>query len=287
MTDLPAENVNSSSAVKNKNAFTLIELLVVIAIIAILAAMLLPALTMAKEKAQRADCMNNQRQLGVGYMMYATDNTDKYPITQAGGNPVNVIKGGYYTYWAAYGPGLDGFRVDFNNPNIRFTDFGALLPTKFIGIGKVLYCPSLNAKNSTKGSIYYEPLLTFKASSPPDGNGNVRSSFMCNPHVINPAGTSAAELTRKYDKASIVKGRVMFGMDYMDPNSWFPTGDVNVGGIDFAHSRSKGWNVLFSDGSVEFKKVTPAVRALYNSKPGAFNTMYDIEGINMLATYFE
>jgi prepilin-type N-terminal cleavage/methylation domain-containing protein len=81
----------------NPRGFTLIELLVVIGIIAVLAAMLLPVLSKAKVRAQGSFCMNNTKQLALGWLMYPSDNGDKLMDNGAGGTPW-VIKTPYLDF---------------------------------------------------------------------------------------------------------------------------------------------------------------------------------------------
>lgn len=104
-----------------RQAFTLIELLVVIAIIAILAAMLLPALSKAKDKAMRTQCMSNNRQLGIGSQMYAND-FNGHLVIDTRGAPANTwVNGADDLSWLypQLVPALGAFICPNTRNNIR------------------------------------------------------------------------------------------------------------------------------------------------------------------------
>lgn len=118
------------------SGFTLIELLVVIAIIAILAAILLPALASAKEKARRATCVNHQHQMGLAFSMYGADYNDKIPPSHLKDTDLSTTDASYDAY-------INNVPTDAGfNPDTDSFGLGKLFDSRAAGSAKIFYCLS-------------------------------------------------------------------------------------------------------------------------------------------------
>lgn len=128
---------------EKRNGFTLIELLVVIAIITILVSILLPVLDMARERARRAVCLNNLRQIGMALHMYAADYDDRVPPRQDRWNY------GHYIWFGPNGP-------NYGIPKVGYYGLGFLLAgLRDYGKGKYITHPEILACPSRKGTSYW------------------------------------------------------------------------------------------------------------------------------------
>jgi len=147
-------NLNQTSPMpggrKTTRGFTLIELLVVIAIIAILAAMILPALAKAKAKAQQTYCLNNMRQWGLGCQVYASDSSDFIPRD-------GTDDGGSYVTYTPGDVGLAG------SPSYQYAWFNAIPPN--VGDHPLSYYCGLPITGAAKARLPFPGVMNNGATA--------------------------------------------------------------------------------------------------------------------------
>ena len=224
-------------AVKKKAAlgFTLIELLVVIAIIAILAALLLPALAQAKQKAHRITCLNNLRQISLLFQYYTDDNRDVFPAHFS--NDYNISN-----FWASFIVGSSTLPYQYSN---------------------TFRCPVLSQAENANGSTFqwqfnalglgygYNAFFLGLAphASPEVAYGLSSSTWFKRTQIVRPTDCLLVAdcLKKNYPSPSGA-----YSLNIWWPNAGMQAGDANEGVDVFRH---KPYGVaVFTDGHSEARK---------------------------------
>ncbi len=226
--------------------FTLVELLAVIGIIAVLIALLLPAMNKARDAARVVQCASNLHQIGIGIVNYAGDYQSRLP------QPFSKIKadGSYeinepqWTHYARFGATTLNGNPELQHLTRTPISLGLLVSQKYVASAEVMYCPSQNVFDWSYDKFNGPPWVALRDSSQA---GDCYVGYNYNPNIKDTAGKKML-----YLKLSHLKPEGVLAMDLL-----------SRGFGSMAHGNR--WNVLFGDQSVQMRQSQQALDVVRNA----------------------